>query len=141
MLGGRTKRTPGEYYRVDPETGRETTTPLRDTREYVHPSVRTRLQLHGPGVEDDSEYHASPLDDYRIRKPKGERRTTMWEPRNRKAGQPLPESPLLRTERDLLYEDPKMWSYLMGRPESPEPVEERRDSPEVEGGSRALSRR
>ena len=55
-LGGRTVRTPGEYRRTDPITQRPTRKPLKDTHEYVHPSVRSRRELDGPGVQDRGSY-------------------------------------------------------------------------------------
>lgn len=64
-LGGGTTRTPGRYYAVSPD-GRQTSTPLRDTYEYVHPSVRSRFLLGGPGVDDKGNYPASALRDWKL---------------------------------------------------------------------------
>ncbi|KAL1390832.1 hypothetical protein HDK64DRAFT_198333 [Phyllosticta capitalensis] len=65
-LGGSTTRTPGQYFAVDPHNGRPTSRPLRDTCEYMHPSVRTRFRLGGPGVEDKGRYDPEALDDWRL---------------------------------------------------------------------------
>ena len=114
VLGGRTTRTPGDYYVMDPHTMRQTSTPLRDTMEYVHPSVRTRKVKRGPGVEDEGTYDAHPMDEYKLRLPKGDRRLAVWDPRRRKGGMALHESPLWGLEKELLREDPKMSNYLLG---------------------------
>ena len=115
ILGGRTTRTPGDYFEVDPYSGRETDVPLVDTNEYIHPSVRTRKVKRGPGVEDMGTYDAHPLDAYKLRAPNAERRVAIWDPRSRRSGlHPLPESPLWGMERELLEEDPRMYDYLLG---------------------------
>ncbi|KAH9822066.1 putative alpha/beta hydrolase domain (DUF2235), partial [Teratosphaeria destructans] len=48
-LGGTKVRTPGRYTATDPTNGKVTAEPLEDTHEYVHPSVRARVRLKGPG--------------------------------------------------------------------------------------------
>lgn len=122
LLGGRTTRTPGRYCEVDPVTGRSTGEPLRETCEYVHPSVRTRILLHGPGVEDLGDYDCHPLDGYKLRKPDEDRRIAIWTPRRGSHGIVLPESPLYRLERTLLHEDSKIYNYLLGpREQHPPP--------------------
>ncbi|KAF2280250.1 uncharacterized protein EI97DRAFT_357088, partial [Westerdykella ornata] len=66
-LGGGTYRTPGLYHAVTPKTGRTTNRPLRSTNEYIHPSVRIRLQLHGPGISDKGIYNPRALtDNYKL---------------------------------------------------------------------------
>ena len=114
LLGGRTTRTPGRYDAIDPVTGRPTDVRLQNTCEYVHPSARTRIKLHGPGVEDEGDYDGHPLDDYKLRFPEEGSRTAVWSPRRGTDGIILPESPLYKTERDLLAEDPKMYDYVFG---------------------------
>ena len=114
VLGGRTTRCPGDYFVVDPQSGRDTSTPLRETMEYVHPSVRTRKVKRGPGVEDIGSYDGHPLDHYKLRSPNAERRAAVWDPRSRRSGlHPLLESPLWGKERELLQEDPRMSDYLL----------------------------
>ena len=119
LVGGRTVRTPGRYDEVDPVTSESTGEPLRETCEYIHPSARTRISLHGPGVEDEGEYDCHPLDGYKLRYTDEGRRTAIWQPRRGVEGIPIPESPLYRIERDLLHEDPKIFDYLLGRPREP----------------------
>lgn len=122
LLGGRITRTPGRYDAVDPQTGQPTSTPLRDTCEYVHPSVRTRIKLRGPGVEDEGKYDGHPLDAYKLKFPDGRSRPAIWQPRRGVDGVLLPESPLHRSERDLLHEDQRMYEYLLGASEESIPT-------------------
>ncbi|KAK5132837.1 hypothetical protein LTR08_008552 [Meristemomyces frigidus] len=49
-LTGRQARTPGEYYATDPVAGTQVGRKLTDTCEFVHPSVRLRIQQKGPGL-------------------------------------------------------------------------------------------
>ncbi|MCJ1338204.1 hypothetical protein MMC09_003489 [Bachmanniomyces sp. S44760] len=120
ILGGSTRRTPGMYYRVDPYTGRETSTPLRETNEYVHASVRSRVVLGGPGVLDDAQWEAKALQDYKLRidnDPEKQIPTAVWESRFKVKGSGrriLPESPLWETERKLLSTSPQVQDYLLG---------------------------
>ncbi|KAH0555990.1 hypothetical protein GP486_006067 [Trichoglossum hirsutum] len=48
-------RTPGQYRQVEPLTGAQssTTPALSNTNEHIHASVRIRLGLGGPGINDD----------------------------------------------------------------------------------------
>lgn len=64
VLAGTKTRTPGNYYRVDPGTGRTTTKRLKNTNEYIHASVRARVGLRGPGIEDRGEYNPRALEDW-----------------------------------------------------------------------------
>ena len=134
-LGGSTIRAPGRSFTVDPTTGRETDEPLRDTCEYIHPSVRTRLKLHGPGVEDKSSYVCRALADWKLivdypensefvdpadtdhddndekRSKRAPPRTldVFWKLRTQQTNvttRILPESPLWPLERELLELDP-----------------------------------
>ena len=56
-LTGAANRTPGTYCRADPATGAPTTTRLRKTHEFVHPSVRVRRMLGGKGTDDSPVYN------------------------------------------------------------------------------------
>ncbi|KAH8811938.1 hypothetical protein F5884DRAFT_783894 [Xylogone sp. PMI_703] len=47
-------RTPGRYCRIDTDTGKQTKTPLTNTMESVHRSVRVRITDGGLDVEDDN---------------------------------------------------------------------------------------
>ncbi|KAI4132995.1 MAG: hypothetical protein LQ338_000463 [Usnochroma carphineum] len=121
LLDGSTTRTPGMYFRMDPNTGRATSKPLRQTNEYIHPSARTRLELDGPGKDDRGPYEGKALDPYRLRyeddPANGTRPRAMWVSRSKRKGAPrhqLPESPLWDKERQLLRESPKMYDYVLG---------------------------
>lgn len=120
ILGGRLTRTPGQYCRVDPDTGESTGKLLRQTNEYIHPSARSRTILKGPGVEDEGDYESEPLEDYKVKfedDTVGQRPVAFWGPRSRRKGsrlKDLPESPLLRTERVLLEESPRIEEYFYG---------------------------
>lgn len=100
ILDGRLNRTPGGYYRVDPDTGRLTGKPLRETNEYIHPSARSRIKLDGPGTEDEGIYECPALDPYKLKlmdETAGKRATFIWAPRSRRKKavlHELPESPL-----------------------------------------------
>lgn len=122
ILDGSKIRTPGNYYRVDPDTGRPTSMPLRQTNEYVHPSVRARIVLDGPGMEDEGRYEGTALQEYRL-KTEGndiERPLVVWVPRSRRKGaNRLPESPLWGTEKELLHTDPSTYDFLMEAPRTP----------------------
>lgn len=53
---GRTTRTPGEYHPTDADTGKVLPRPMRKTHEFIHPSIRYRIQQRGPGLsEKDSD--------------------------------------------------------------------------------------
>ncbi|KAL8861658.1 MAG: hypothetical protein Q9178_001859 [Gyalolechia marmorata] len=121
LLDGPTTRTPGMYLKVDPNTGRPTSKPLRQTNEYVHPSARTRLELDGPGKDDRGAYDGKALDPYKLKYEdnpgNGTRPLALWVSRNRQKGvrrKELPESPLWDKERQLLKESPKMYDYVLG---------------------------
>ncbi len=119
VLDGSTIRTPGSYYRVDPDTGRPTSRPLRQTNEYVHASARTRLLLDGPGIEDEGRYDGKALQNYRVKTDETENKRPfiIWAPRSRRKGAVrLPESPLWETEKELLRTDPKTYDYITEGP-------------------------
>ena len=121
ILDGSKTRTPGMYTKADPNTGRATSKPLRQTNEYIHPSARTRLELDGPGKEDRGAYEGKALDPYKLRyednPQNGTRPLALWVSRSKRKGDPrkqLPESPLWDKERLLLRESPKMYDYVLG---------------------------
>ena len=126
MLDGTTTRTPGNYYRVDPFTGRTTSRPLKRTNEYIHASARSRIVLEGPGKNDRGDYDCKALQDYKLvwddNAPGNVRPQAVWKPASRHKDSPrniLPEAPLYETEKDLLDTSPKVWDYVMGEPEPP----------------------
>ena len=136
MIDGKITRTPGGYYRVDPDTGRQTSKLLRDTNEYIHPSARSRIERKGPGLNDEGVYDCPALDPYKLRHMDGtttKRPSFFWAPRSRRKRSnlhELPESPLRNVgkfapllfgivshgnlEKDLLAESPKMNDYVLG---------------------------
>ncbi|KAL6706548.1 hypothetical protein ACN47E_005304 [Coniothyrium glycines] len=134
-LGGSTQRKPGQYKAVDPNSGRATDRPLRQTNEYIHPSVRARWRLEGPGTQDRNLYEAKGLtDSYKL--------VVDYGPNNQRAGDPevywkikwrdtdavkvLPEAPLWRLERELARRDPQTYDYVKRPPATTGPVKKKR---------------
>lgn len=136
-LGGPSTRTPGRYFVVDPEDGRETSTPLRDTHEYIHPSARTRFKLGGPGVNDEGRYDPDALKDWKVTVEYDEDRARpdiFWKLRTNERNvttRILPESPLWPLERELAEADPDTYDYVI----YPPPTKSRRST-----GSRSRAR-
>ncbi|KAH6616619.1 hypothetical protein C7974DRAFT_48325 [Boeremia exigua] len=123
--GGRTIRTPGQYHAVDPFSGRTTDRPLRQTNEYIHPSVRTRYRLQGPGQMDRGDYEARALTDgYKLNVDYGPNKERASDPeiywrikwRDSDAVKILPEAPLWRLERELARKDPDTYDYIKRPP-------------------------
>jgi hypothetical protein len=131
-LGGTVTRSPGRYFVVDPDNGRMTDEPLRDTHEYIHPSVRARMKLDGPGYDDVNAYTPRALKDWKLIIEEGALE-------NGKPGRPdiywrlttgqknvstrvLPESPLWPLERELLEmeQDREIERYVLDPPISAE---------------------
>lgn len=54
---GKTTRTPGEYHPTDPDTGKDLPRHMRKTHEFIHPSVRYRIEQKGPGLAEDAKDH------------------------------------------------------------------------------------
>ena len=118
-IAGKTIRTPGSYTRMDPATGRPTRKALRNTNEYIHPSVRSRICLDGPGTQDRGLYGCKALEDYKLRmtgnRRKDNRPIAVWESRAKRKGVPrkiLPESPLWETEMRLLQYSGNVQDFL-----------------------------
>jgi hypothetical protein len=118
-------RTPGQYHAVDPLTGRTTDRPLRQTNEYIHPSVRTRFRLQGPGQMDRGDYEARALaDSYKVIVDYGPNRERASDPdvywrikwKDSDAVKTLPEAPLWRLERELARKDLDTYDYLKRPP-------------------------
>lgn len=118
-------RTPGQYHAVDPVTGRTTDRPLRQTNEYIHPSVRTRFRLQGPGQLDRGDYEARALtDNYKVIVDYGPNRERASDPdvywrikwKDSDAVKTLPEAPLWRLERELARKDLDTYDYLKRPP-------------------------
>lgn len=118
-------RQPGQYHAVDPFTGRTTDRPLRQTNEYIHPSVRTRYRLQGPGQLDRGIYEARALSDsYKLIVDYGPNSQRAADPeiywrikwRDTDAVKILPEAPLWRLERELARKDPDTYEYVKRPP-------------------------
>ena len=139
-LSGSKTRTPGNYFRVDPYTGRQTERRLRQTNEYIHASVRSRTTLRGPGVTDRGIYVSKALRDWDcnvvqqpIRGPNGVQNEPLvvWRKRSvdpdhtwgsQDAGQTeIPEAALVQTEVRLLGLTPKVEGYVLGKETRPPP--------------------
>ncbi|TIA14653.1 hypothetical protein D6C81_06646 [Aureobasidium pullulans] len=121
-LGGATTRTPGRYYVVDPTDGRKTDIPLQSTHEYMHPSVRSRLRLKGPGVNDEGLYEPKALRDWKLyveydgEKGRGGRPDIFWKLRasdRNVTARTIPEAPLWPLERELLEIDPEIEDFVL----------------------------
>ena len=127
VLAGKSIRTPGQYVRMNPDTGEPTSKRLRNTREYVHPSARSRVELEGPGIQDKGTYEERALDGYTLVElepgPDQKSPQFIWKSRSRRrngeARKILPESPLWETERKLLRTSPKVYKYLLGDDDGP----------------------
>lgn len=121
-MGGTTARTPGDYYRINRHTGKPTHKPLKHTHEYIHPSVRTRTCLDGPGTSDRGDYDAQGLEGWEVVVDKEnvnrKQSVVIWRaPQNeRRVQKVLPESVLKETEIMLLEKSPEMYDYLMEDP-------------------------
>lgn len=127
-LGGATTRTPGRYYVIDPDNGRQTDEPLRDTHEYIHPCVRARIKLDGPGPNDMGRYECRALKDWRLVIEPGEgeqgrpgRPDVFWRLQTKQKNvttRILPECPLFPLERELLDMDPdrEIQDYVLRPP-------------------------
>ena len=136
-LSGSKTRTPGNYFRVDPYTGRETDKRLRQTNEYIHASVRSRTTLRGPGVSDRGVYVSRALRDWDcnvVQHPTGaggeqleplvvwRKRTIDPDDYGPDEGQTeIPESIVTETEARLLSLTPKVESYVMAKETRPPP--------------------
>ena len=122
VAGGTTTRTPGDYFRVDRRTGRTTNKPLKNTHEYIHPSVRTRTCLDGPGIEDRGDYESKALQGWNVTVDKDnvnkKNSTVIWRaPRGQnRSNKVLPESILRELEWRMLEKSPEMYDYLAKDP-------------------------
>lgn len=119
-LGGSKVRTPGRYYAYDPVEGRETDDPLRDTHEYVHPSVRARQRLGGPGLDDHGRYDCKALQMWKLNieyLPGGPKKPNIfWKLKSKDRNvstRVLPEAPLWGIEKELLEFDPETMDYVL----------------------------
>jgi hypothetical protein len=118
-LAGTKVRTPGNYYRVDPVTGRPTKKLLKNTNEYIHASARSRTGLGGPGIQDRGVYESKALREWQFstEEPTGDatKPTIVWtDHSDRDEGQKvIPEATLSPTERALLENNPRVEDYVL----------------------------
>ena len=119
-LGGMKVRTPGRYCLVDPTNGKPTREPLVDTHEYIHPCVRARLKLGGPGFSDRGRYECKALEDWKLtieaKDDGGKMPSVFWRSRVRADegfAKVLPEAPLKALETELLSYDPETRDYVL----------------------------
>ena len=132
-LAGRTTRTPGNYFRSDPYTGRPTSKRLKSTNEYIHASVRSRIGLGGPGSEDRGRYDCRALADWSFEMDSAadsKEPMIVWKNMSGKEGgqKVIPEAALLETERRLLETSPKVEDYILDMKEPKRSRSRRRES-------------
>ena len=122
-LAGKRTRTPGNYFRTDPYNGSTTTKRLKNTNEYIHASVRSRVGLRGPGIQDRGRYDCKALDDWSFeldrQSANAKEPMFMWRNMSGKkedgSQEVIPEAVLLETERRLLEMSPKVEDYIEER--------------------------
>lgn len=120
-LGGSKIRTPGRYTAVDPTNGRQTDAPLIETHEYIHPSVRARYKLRGPGLNDKGDYDCTAMQDWKLvveapEEAGTKRPNIFWKARDRpREGfvKILPEAPLWQLETELLSYDRETEEFVL----------------------------
>jgi hypothetical protein len=126
-LTGSKTRTPGNYFRTDPLTGRPTSKRLRGTNEYIHASVRARVGLQGPGPMDRGTYNPPALRDWTFETEvvgpghggNQDGLLVVWTNhggsgrRSEKGGQDkIPEEKLSETELVLLRQSPRVHDFV-----------------------------
>ena len=117
LAGGET-RTPGAYH-LQKNQGRRAD---YLTNEYIHASVRARIGLRGPGIEDEGTYQCMALRGWQnvVRRYEEDgqmRREVLWEKRSDEHGAPglvLPEDTLGDLERELLNVSPEVREKVLG---------------------------
>ena len=118
-LSGTKIRTPGNYCRYDPKTGRPTKKLLKNTNEYIHASARARTGLGGPGVQNRGVYESRALREWQFtaeeHSSEAKEPVVVWtDHSDRNQGQKvIPEAILLPTERALLDNSPKVADYVL----------------------------
>lgn len=144
--GGIAIRKPARYCMVDATTGKETQDPLIDTREYIHPCVRSRIKLKGPGLGDKGRYECKSLRDWKlsIENEEGAKRPRIfWRSREKDVeegfAREIPEAPLKALEMELLEYDPETMEYVM-RPSGVRRRSTRRERDSYKESSRMRSR-
>ncbi|KAI9751131.1 MAG: hypothetical protein M1835_001255 [Candelina submexicana] len=124
-LSGTLVRTPGDYRRLDPYTGRPTHRHLHDTHEFIHASVRCRIGLRGPGIDDKGDYDPEALDGWENARPNAsgtegngdvKQKQVLWEyfGKHGNLKMELPEDKLGEIERELLMGSPDIYDKVLG---------------------------
>ena len=120
-LAGSEVRTPGDYYEMDTVSGKPTRRPLKHTNEYIHASVRARMALDGPGIEDRGVYRPEALRGWKNSVAgggsSGGQREVRWEYRSRRGGpveRVLPEDRMGEVEKILLNTSPVVADGVLG---------------------------
>ncbi|KAI9668526.1 MAG: hypothetical protein M1829_005343 [Trizodia sp. TS-e1964] len=129
LLAGNETRTPGTYHQVNPDTGRPTATPLRDTNEYIHACVRIRIKQRGLGIEDKGIYNPRALRSWRLVDTDTEKNELSeseikWEYTGRDLkfqGKVLREDALGDLERNLMTHDPLIYQRILKQKSPPPP--------------------
>ena len=116
MLLGTSTRTPGQYKRLDSKTGEATKTPMCDTNEHIHPSVRSRIKLDGPGLANKGVYKPDALKEFDLVQSGDEGPSAVhWELRKSDASGSdviLQEDKLGENELKLLKKSPKIYDFI-----------------------------
>ena len=123
-LTGSKTRTPGNYYRTDPQNGKPMSKRLKHTNEYIHASVRARLGLQGPGSQDRGIYDPPALKEWTFATEmvppsqggNSDHMAVIWTNHNAKktGGQEkVPEAVLSDIELALLKRSPRVYDYVM----------------------------
>lgn len=120
-------RSPGHYFRVDPNTDLPTEKLLEKTNEYIHASVRIRYGVANMGFDDKGPYNPIPLKDWRLVRgevPGGSSSSLTQGPfhwqyngsdaKFSAAQNFLPEDVLGPIERELLRKDPQAYEKVLG---------------------------
>jgi hypothetical protein len=119
-LVGSSKRMPGAYHQINYLTGKPNKEMLRQTNEFVHASVRARVQFGGTDA-NGKPYHSKALQDWELvpagKDEAGTATGATWKYRGSDAGakgRVLQEDTLGQTEMTLLDLDPEMKTNLFG---------------------------
>jgi hypothetical protein len=142
IFAGKKTRTPGAYHRVDRNSGNPTSKLLRNTNEYIHPCVRSRIGLGGPGPEDMGIYKCEALKDWDFTAQRGSHEgfpadegdhqpRVLWRKRSgtdNDGQKEMPESVLLPAEMVLLEQSRRVEDYVMNTPKTKRSKSSRRHS-------------
>lgn len=95
---------------------------MRETNEHIHPAVRSRIKLKGPGLADKGFYQPPALEGFEMVQSGSEGSTAVqWELRKPDgSGQDvvLSEDKIGDIELELLKKSPEVYTFLMGEKQS-----------------------